>query len=185
MTQELYRSSSLAQRYQTGDTWNVERQYNSTVERIKRLKPGARRLLFLLHRLLESKSYRPVNRLQIASALQHTKLHHHDLKLLAGLLDARLLDVKRVGLSKLEDMPRGFEYRYSMDIDTAWLISLIRSKEKPVFHSSPLKQPNNSSNEKQPRPAQPDKRTEMQKYLEQSSPWYSRLFDRVLDLFNL
>jgi len=181
MIDQLYQTSKLAQQYADGIAWQVERRYTGVIERIKQLKPGARRLLLVLHRLLEQTKLRPVNRNQIALALRHTKLHHHDLKLIERLIASGWIVAQRVSLPKDSDnMPRGFEYRYSMDIDTAWLISLVRSKQKPVFKSEPHIPTKTAANlSKQNQPVKPD-------YSQpDNEPWYFRVFDRVMSLFGL
>lgn len=194
MIDKLYRSSELAQKYASGNTWDVERKHGYVVEQLRKLKPGARRLLFTVHRLLESKQLRPVNRIQIAGALQHTKLHHHDLKLLEALIAASWLEVKRVGLPRFGEQPRGFEYRYSMPIDTAWLINAIRGKDKLVFKS--ITKPQSPAPLKPLAPVDrtfwldPSVSTGTRKSLSNKefadlieAPWYDRLVYRATDWF--
>lgn len=185
MTDKLYRSSELARKYAENSYshWEIERKYDNAVKVMKGMKPGARRLLLILHRLFEAREFRQVNRVLIAAALEHTKLHHHDLKLLQRLIDFQIIEVKRVGLKRGADgLPRGFEYRYSMDIDTAWLIHLARSKAKPVFLST---RELRAAAAAQPQPNKPQPNKSPVLALSADDPWYERLADRFLSLFGM
>lgn len=129
-----YRRSKLRAQFVSGNHEQIEIEYWRTADRVEALKPGAHRLLLIMHQTFEGKDFHHINRPEIAAALKHSKLHHHDLKLLNQLIAAGLIKARRFALSQTDnEMPRGFEYRYAMNIETAWLISQIESKSPYAF----------------------------------------------------
>lgn len=120
--------SALARQWQSGENSEMIRKIGSPlIQRANSLKRGQRRMLLSLIKALEDKNFQPVNRREIAAAINHPRMHPHDLKLLSDLIEAGFVKGKVFALPTYELlsrlMPRGAEYRYAMNIDTAWLLA--------------------------------------------------------------
>lgn len=185
-----YGRSQLRRYHDEGEDWRIVDDYFKVIDRVEALKPGARRLLLMMHHLFERKDFYPVNRLQLAAAIKHTKLHHHDLSLLKRLIEAGLIKVRRFPLTKThDDLPRGFEYRYAMNIDTGWILSQQGRTDEYAFKPQREAKLTGLAKFEQEREAsKPRTVSKPQKEYDliasnwhDSLPWYERLIDWLIE----
>lgn len=94
---------------------------------------GGKKMLMILHNIFEQTNYNPIDRNQIAQALQRpTELSAWDKKLLNRLCDAKLIRCSREPMPKTTDkngrtIGQGARIVYRMSIDIGWHLSLMKA----------------------------------------------------------
>lgn len=179
---DVYQQSKLAQLFYAGHDHVVKAPYNQyslTVARVRFMTRSARKMLLATHRILERNNFEAVNRAAIAAAIGHPRMHRYDLKLMDELIKEKLIKVERVSLGKPEgNLVRGSEYRYSMDIETAWILSHARNPQAAASQGQRQFEPkaaSNLPNRKQAAPIAYD--------WEKDLTWHERLIDWFWSLF--
>lgn len=110
----------------------VKQQVLQTQKAAKSLTPAGQRLLIRMHSWFEQNEYAPMDRKQIATALERPGgLTAWDRRLLDRLCSMSFISRRRVALSTHVDRHgvqtgRGARYVYSMDIDTGFRLAMLR-----------------------------------------------------------